>query len=67
MQEVKERRGKVSRYLNDPEFKKQVDEDKRARFKVGVGWGAGSCSETGCWRRRAGETMLGRERVGAAC
>jgi hypothetical protein len=27
-----ERRGKVSRYNRDPAFKKQVDEERRARF-----------------------------------
>lgn len=33
-QDVAERRGKVKRYNTDPEFKKQVDEDKRARAKA---------------------------------
>ncbi|PRW45733.1 hypothetical protein C2E21_5879 [Chlorella sorokiniana] len=32
--EVKERRAEVSRYMQDPAYKKQVDEEKRARFKA---------------------------------
>jgi hypothetical protein len=34
LQDVDERRGKVSRYNRDPTFKKQVDEERRARFKA---------------------------------
>ena len=30
-QDVAERRGKVRKYNTDPEYKKQIDEDKRAR------------------------------------
>ncbi|KAK9828584.1 hypothetical protein WJX72_000880 [[Myrmecia] bisecta] len=32
--DVDERRAKVKRYNTDPEFKKQIDEDKRARAKA---------------------------------
>jgi hypothetical protein len=32
--EVVERRKEVSRYLRDPAYKKQVDDEKRARFKA---------------------------------
>lgn len=32
--EVKERRAKASRYLNDPEYKKKCDEENRAKFKA---------------------------------
>lgn len=31
---MEERRGKVRRYNTDPEYKKKVDEDKRARAKA---------------------------------
>jgi hypothetical protein len=30
--DVKERRAKASRYLNDPEYKKQCDEENRKKF-----------------------------------
>ncbi len=33
MQDVRERRAKSSRYLNDPDFKKQCDAENRAKFK----------------------------------
>lgn len=33
-QEVRERRAKASRYLNDPEYKKKCDADNRAKFKA---------------------------------
>lgn len=32
--DVKERRARASRYLNDPEFKKICDEENRAKFKA---------------------------------
>lgn len=32
--EVRERRAKASRYLNDPEYKKKCDEENRAKFKA---------------------------------
>ncbi|KAI3424946.1 hypothetical protein D9Q98_008328 [Chlorella vulgaris] len=32
--EVKERRKEVSKYLQDPAYKKKIDEEKRARFKA---------------------------------
>ena len=31
--EVKERRDKVSRYMRDPDFKKEIDAEKRKRFQ----------------------------------
>ena len=34
MQDVAERRGKVRKYNTDPEFKKQVDDEKRERAKA---------------------------------
>ena len=34
MQDVVERRGKVRKYNTDPEYKKQVDDDKRERAKA---------------------------------
>lgn len=34
LQEVRDRRAKTSRYLNDPEFKKQCDAENRAKFKA---------------------------------
>ena len=34
MQDVAERRGKVRKYNTDPEYKKQVDDDKRERAKA---------------------------------
>lgn len=34
LQEVVERRKEVSRYMQDPVYKKKIDEEKRARFKA---------------------------------
>jgi hypothetical protein len=55
--EVVERRKEVSRYLRDPAYKKQVDDEKRARFK------AKKEQEVGAGRGRHA-SLLGRRLLG---